>query len=54
MVGSTSASFTCAYRLARDARGAALIEFALLLPALLSLVMGVLCYGQYIWLAHSV
>ncbi|WP_298812190.1 TadE/TadG family type IV pilus assembly protein [uncultured Sphingomonas sp.] len=31
-----------------------MIEFALLLPALLSLVMGVLCYGQYIWLAHSV
>ena len=54
MVGSTSASFTRVYRLARDARGAALIEFALLLPALLSLVMGVLCYGQYIWLAHSV
>jgi Flp pilus assembly protein TadG len=54
MVGSTSASFTRIHRLARDARGAALIEFALLLPALLSLVMGVLCYGQYIWLAHSV
>jgi Flp pilus assembly protein TadG len=41
-------------RLCRDARGAALVEFARLLPMLLSLVMGVLCYGQYIWLAHSV
>lgn len=41
-------------RLSRDLRGAALIEFALLLPCLLSLVMGVLCYGQYIWLAHGV
>lgn len=39
---------------ARDRRGAALIEFALLLPMLLSMVMGVVCYGQYIWLAHSV
>ena len=41
-------------RLRRDRRAAALIEFALLLPVLLSLVMGVICYGQYIWLAHSV
>jgi Flp pilus assembly protein TadG len=41
-------------RLQRDRRAAALIEFALLLPMLLSLVMGVICYGQYIWLAHSV
>jgi len=41
-------------RLQRDRRAAALIEFALLLPVLLSLVMGVICYGQYIWLAHSV
>ncbi len=41
-------------QLRRDRRAAALIEFALLLPMLLSLVMGVICYGQYIWLAHSV
>lgn len=41
-------------KLRRDRRAAALIEFALLLPMLLSLVMGVICYGQYIWLAHSV
>ncbi|NTS64985.1 pilus assembly protein [Sphingomonas sp. HHU CXW] len=41
-------------RLRQDRRAAALIEFALLLPMLLSLVMGVICYGQYIWLAHSV
>ncbi|MBW6523148.1 pilus assembly protein [Sphingomonas sp. RHCKR47] len=54
MVGFTSSHFNRVRRLARDIRGAALIEFAILLPALLSLVMGVLCYGQYIWLAHSV
>ena len=41
-------------KLACDKRGATLIEFALVLPVLLSLLMGVLCYGQYIWLAHSV
>lgn len=35
-------------------RGAVLVEFALILPILITLVMGVLCYGQYIWLAHSV
>ncbi len=54
MVGFTSSHFNRLRRLARDISGAALIEFAILLPALLSLVMGVLCYGQYIWLAHSV
>lgn len=36
-----------------DRRGAVLVEFALALPLLLSLLMGMLCYGQYIWLAHS-
>lgn len=41
-------------RLAGQCRGAVLIEFALVLPILITLVMGVLCYGQYIWLAHSV
>lgn len=40
--------------LVRDRRGAVLIEFALVLPMLLTLVAGMLCYGQYIWLAHSV
>ncbi len=41
-------------RLVGQCRGAVLIEFALVLPILITLVMGVLCYGQYIWLAHSV
>lgn len=36
-----------------DTSGAALVEFALALPMLLTLIMGMLCYGQYIWLAHS-
>ncbi|WP_019515978.1 TadE/TadG family type IV pilus assembly protein [Sphingomonas sp. Mn802worker] len=41
-------------RLVGQRRGAVLVEFALVLPILITLVMGVLCYGQYIWLAHSV
>ena len=47
----TRVSFT---RLGGSTRGAVLVEFALILPILITLVMGVLCYGQYIWLAHSV
>ncbi len=40
--------------LAYDARGAAIVEMALVLPLLLALLMGVLVYGQYFMLAHSV
>ncbi|WP_428629350.1 TadE/TadG family type IV pilus assembly protein [Sphingopyxis sp.] len=40
--------------LARDKRGAAIVEMALVLPLLLALLMGVLVYGQYFMLAHSV
>ena len=37
-----------------DRRGTALIEFALLLPVLVALLFGMLAYGQYFLLAHSV
>ncbi|MBO9695553.1 MAG: pilus assembly protein [Sphingopyxis sp.] len=40
--------------LARDERGAAIVEMALVLPLLLALLMGVLVYGQYFLLAHNV
>ena len=42
-----------AVRLLRHRTGAALVEFALALPLLLSLLMGMLCYAQYIWIAHA-
>lgn len=37
-----------------DRRGSAIIEFALLLPVLAALLFGMLAYGQYFLLAHSV
>ena len=36
-----------------DTRGATIVEFALVLPLLLCLLLGVLGYGQYFLLAHS-
>lgn len=40
--------------LARSERAAAIVEMALVLPLFLALVMGILVYGQYFMLAHSV
>lgn len=40
--------------LARNARGAAIVEMALVLPLLLTLMIGILVYGQYFLLAHGV
>lgn len=45
---------TIVTRLARDRRGTAMIETALLLPLFLMLLLGILIYGQYFLLAHSV
>lgn len=39
--------------IARDSRGAAIVEFALLAPVLITLLLGILGYGQYFLLAHS-
>ncbi|WP_298671222.1 TadE/TadG family type IV pilus assembly protein [uncultured Sphingomonas sp.] len=39
--------------IARDSRAAAIVEFALLAPVLLTILLGVLGYGQYFLLAHS-
>ena len=41
-------------RIFHEERGAAIVEMALVLPLLLALLMGVLVYGQYFMLAHSV
>jgi len=40
--------------LAGDRRGTSLIEFAILLPVFTCLLFGVMGYGQYFLLAHSV
>lgn len=37
-----------------DQRGAALVEFAMLLPVLISLLAGIFCFGLYFGAAHSV
>ncbi len=39
---------------ARNERAAAMVEMALVLPLFVTLVMGILVYGQYFMLAHSV
>lgn len=41
-------------RLVSERRGTAIIEFAILLPVLITLLMGVICYGLYFGAAHSV
>ena len=38
----------------RDRRGAALIEFALVLPVLLTMLMGIVSFGEYFLTAHLV
>ncbi|NIJ36904.1 Flp pilus assembly protein TadG [Sphingopyxis panaciterrae] len=40
--------------LMRSERGAAMIEMAIVLPLFIALLMGILVYGQYFLLAHSV
>ncbi|HEY0270029.1 MAG TPA: TadE/TadG family type IV pilus assembly protein [Sphingomonas sp.] len=41
-------------RLHRDAGGAAIIEFAIVLPVLLALIMGIVSYGDWFLTAHGV
>ena len=41
-------------RLVRSERAAAIVEMALVLPLFLALMMGILVYGQYFMIAHSV
>lgn len=43
-----------ARRLTGSQRAAAIVEMAIVLPLLLALAMGILVYGQYFLLAHSV
>src|SRR3546814_19559902 len=43
-----------ANRLLRSERAAAVVEMALVLPLFVALAMGILVYGQYFLLAHSV
>lgn len=40
--------------LVSDRRGTAIIEFAILLPVLIALLTGMICYGLYFGAAHSV
>lgn len=37
-----------------DERGVAAIEFAIVLPFLLVVLIGIVCYGGYFWTAHAV
>ncbi len=43
-----------AARLIASRRGASIVEFALLLPVLAGFLYGIMAYGQYFLLAHSV
>jgi Flp pilus assembly protein TadG len=41
-------------QLRRNQRGVSVVEFALLAPIFISLLFGMLAYGQYFYLSHSV
>lgn len=41
-------------RVVLDQRGTAIVEFAILLPVLISLLTGIFCFGLYFGAAHSV
>ncbi|KSB89886.1 pilus assembly protein TadE [Caulobacter vibrioides] len=41
-------------RFGKDRTGTALVEFALVCPMLIILVVGMLGWGTYFWMAHSV
>ncbi len=41
-------------RLVSERRGTAIIEFAIMLPVLIAMLAGMICYGLYFGAAHSV
>ena len=41
-------------RFGRDRSGAVALEFAFLVPMLIFMVMGIIGYGGYFWMSHSV
>lgn len=41
-------------RLGRDQSGATAVEFAFLAPVLIFMLMGIIGYGGYFWMSHSV
>lgn len=41
-------------QLRRNQRGVSVVEFALLAPVFITLLFGMLAYGQYFYLSHSV
>lgn len=45
---------TAALRLNRNRRGAAAIEFAMVAPFLILMMLGMVVYGGWFWMAHSV
>src|SRR3546814_8800606 len=47
-------SLIAGLRLTRCERAAAMVEMALVLPLFIALAMGILVYGRYFMLAHSV
>jgi len=50
----TASIFDRIGRLRHDANGVAAVEFALLAPMLLVILLGTLAYGGYFWIAHSI
>jgi Flp pilus assembly protein TadG len=54
--GYSALSYLFKHRLRRraaDRAGNAAIEFAIVAPILMVFLMGIVCYGGYFWMAHS-
>lgn len=54
MGGVSEAGRTAGQPFWRDAQGASAVEFALVMPVFLLILIGTLCYGLYFGVAHSV
>ena len=50
----TSETIMAVRRLRRDQSGATAVEFAFLAPVLIFILMGIMGYGGYFWMSHSV